>query len=129
MFNSVKAYVVGLIAPEVRHRLRQADMVGLVPARLRRFLVDDRVPSPSVTLVPQVTARDFVRLLEVPTRSNLEYWIRKGERSVWPAVAALRIRCVIETELDRVYQKTRRLKPEDVVLMAGGAKSGGVRNG
>ena len=60
--------------------------------------------------MPEVTAGDFVRLLETPTRETLEYWIFRGERSVWPAVAALRIRCAVETELDRAYQQARRLK-------------------
>jgi len=63
-----------------------------------------------MTLVPEVTASDFVRLMEVPTKETLEYWILKGERSVWPAVAALKIRCAVETELDRAYQQARRLK-------------------
>ncbi len=48
--------------------------------------------------------------MEVPTKETLEYWILKGERSVWPAVAALKIRCAVETELDRAYQVARRLK-------------------
>lgn len=63
-----------------------------------------------MTLVPEVTAGDFVRLLETPTRETLDYWISRGERSVWPAVAALRIRCAVENELDRSYQTVRRLK-------------------
>ncbi|KAK1834847.1 putative patatin-like phospholipase [Podospora conica] len=114
-----------LCVREVRHRVAQLDTLGLLPARIRRFLVDERVPGPSVTLVPEVTARDFVRLLEVPTRGGLEYWIGKGERSVWPAVAALRVRGVVEGELERVYQAARRVKPE----VGGGGKVGGRGTG
>lgn len=82
----------------------------MLPSSIRRFLVDESIPGTSMTLVPEVTAGDFVRLLETPTRDTLDYWIRRGERSVWPAVAALRIRCAVETELDRAYQRARRLR-------------------
>lgn len=67
-----------------------------------------------MTLVPEITAVDFVRLLEVPTRETLDYWILRGERSVWPAVAALRIRCTVENELDRSYQVVRKFKAGDL---------------
>jgi len=39
--------------------------------------------------------------MEVPTKGMFEYWILKGERSVWPGVAGLEIRCAVRSELDR----------------------------
>ncbi|KAI1761841.1 hypothetical protein GGR53DRAFT_451862 [Hypoxylon sp. FL1150] len=99
--------VIGL---EVRHRLRQLDTLGLLPTSIRKFLVDEEVPAASMTLVPAVTARDFVRLLETPTRETLDYWILRGERSVWPAVCALTIRCAVEYEIESAYQRARSLK-------------------
>lgn len=76
--------------------------------------MDERIPAASMTLVPEVTAGDFLRLLETPTRETLRYWILRGERSVWPAVAALKIRCAVENELDRSYQVVRKLKAGDL---------------
>ncbi|KYK57690.1 hypothetical protein DCS_04703 [Drechmeria coniospora] len=110
-FSAFCARTIGL---EVRHRLRQLDTLRLLPFSIRRFLVDEQVPAASMTLVPEVTAGDFVRLLETPTRETLNYWILRGERSVWPAVAALRIRCAVENELDRSYQAVRKLKAGDL---------------
>jgi TAG lipase/lysophosphatidylethanolamine acyltransferase len=107
---SVTAFLARMMGLEIRHRLRQLDTLRLLPAAIRRFLVDERVPGASVTLVPEVTAGDFVRLMETPTKETLDYWILRGQRSVWPAVAALKIRCAVETELDRAYQQARRLK-------------------
>lgn len=109
--SATLALALRTLASELRHRIAQLDALGVLPGRIRRFLVDERVPGPSVTLVPEVTGRDFVRLLEVPTPRGLEYWIGKGERSVWPAVAALRVRCVVEMELEGTYQVARRGKP------------------
>ncbi|KAG7125511.1 triacylglycerol lipase like protein [Verticillium longisporum] len=108
--TSVTAFLVRMVGLELRHRLRQLDTLQMLPASIRRFLVDERVPGAALTLVPEVTAGDFVRLLETPTRETLDYWILRGERSVWPAVAALRVRCAVENELDRSYQKVRRFK-------------------
>jgi TAG lipase/lysophosphatidylethanolamine acyltransferase len=99
-----------MVGLEVRHRLQQLDTLRLLPTSIRRFLVDESVPGTSMTLVPEVTAGDFIRLLETPTRDTLDYWILRGERSVWSAVAALRIRCAVEIELDRAYQQARRLR-------------------
>ncbi|KAK5630061.1 hypothetical protein RRF57_005776 [Xylaria bambusicola] len=99
--------VVGM---EVRHRMKQLDMLGLLPMGIRRFLVDEDVPGASMVLVPTVTASDFVRLLETPTREMLDYWILRGERSVWPAVCALKVRCKVEYDIESAYQRARRLK-------------------
>lgn len=95
---------------EMHHRLSQLDALNLLPASVRRFLIDETVPGASVTLVPELSAGDFLKLLETPSREGVDYWIRRGERSVWPAVKALEIRCAVESELDRGYQFVRRRK-------------------
>lgn len=120
--TSLTAFLVRIVGLELRHRLHQLDTLRMLPAGIRRFLVDERVPGASMTLVPEVTAVDFVRLLETPTRETLDYWILRGERSVWPAVAALRVRCAVENELDRSYQRVRRIK-------AGGLRRKGSSSG
>jgi len=95
---------------EIHHRLQQLDSLQLLPLSIRRFLVDEHIPAASVTLVPELSPSDFVRLLETPTQESLDYWILRGEKSVWPAIGALKIRCAVETELDRGYQLVRRRK-------------------
>lgn len=108
--TQITSFLVRMVGLEVRHRLRQLDTLRLLPVSIRRFLVDERVLGASLTLVPQVSLEDFSRLLEQPTRQTLDYWILKGERSVYQAVTALRVRCAIENELDRSYQVVRRFK-------------------
>ena len=103
-----------LLTMEIHHRLGQIDSLGLLPLAIRRFLIDDSIPGASLTSVPELTPMDFFRLLETPTRANLDYWILRGERSVWPAVSVLKVRCAIEVELDRGYQLVRRRKPLDM---------------
>ncbi len=108
--TSITGGLLRLITMEIHHRLHQFDSLGLLPLSIRRFLVDEHIPAASVTLVPELSASDFIRLLETPTQSSLDYWILRGERSVWPAVGALKVRCAIESELDRGYQFVRRRK-------------------
>jgi TAG lipase/lysophosphatidylethanolamine acyltransferase len=105
--------ILRLAGMEVQHRLMQLDSLGLLSPGIRRFLLDESIPGASLTLVPELTPKDFLRLLENPTKESVEYWIRRGERSVWPAVGALKVRCAIEVELDRGYQLVRRRKPFD----------------
>lgn len=102
-----------LLTQEIHHRLLQLDTLGLLPNTIRRLLVDETIPGASITLVPTLRPSDFWKLLETPTRESVEYWILQGERSVWPAVSMLRVRCAIEVELDRCYQFVRRRKPMD----------------
>ncbi|KAI1414719.1 hypothetical protein F5Y13DRAFT_14075 [Hypoxylon sp. FL1857] len=109
--SQITGHLFRVVGLELRHRLRQLDTLGLLPPGIRRFLVDEEVPSgSSMTLVPEVTARDFARLLETPTRETLDYWIARGERSVWPAVCALTVRCAVEYEIECAYQRARSLK-------------------
>lgn len=96
---------------EIQHRLSQLDEVGWLPPSIRRFLLDEAVPGASLTVVPDLTPSDFIKLLENPTKDSIDYWILRGERSVWPAIGALKVRCAIEVELDRGYQLVRRRKP------------------
>jgi TAG lipase/lysophosphatidylethanolamine acyltransferase len=95
---------------EIHHRLSQLDSLSILPNSIRRFLVDEHIPAASVTIVPELSAGDFIRLLETPTRESVDYWVLRGEKSVWPAVGAIKVRCVIESELDRGYQFVRRRK-------------------
>lgn len=99
---------------EIHHRLQQMDRLRWLPLSIRRFLVDEHIPGASVTLVPELSLSDFVRLLETPTQAALNHWILRGEKSVWPAVGALKIRCAIESQLDVSYQLARRRKASDL---------------
>lgn len=112
---SLSMPILRLVVMEVQHRLHQLDTLGCLPLSIRRFLLDEVVPGASLTLVPELTFSDFFKLLENPTKDSIEYWILRGERSVWPAVGALRVRCAVEVELDRGYQMVRRRKPFDPV--------------
>ena len=91
----------------VRFWLHFYDSILGLPEAIRRFLVDERITRPSITLVPEVSWSDYLRLLRNPTDNEVKHWISVGEKSVWPHVPALRVRCEIEKTLDRHFQAVR----------------------
>ncbi|EPE06800.1 patatin-like phospholipase [Ophiostoma piceae UAMH 11346] len=99
------AFVMHQAGHLVRHRLDQMLGLGWLPLALRRLLLDEQIPGgPNLLLVPTVPIKDYVRLLDSPSQQTLQYWITKGERAVWPAVAALKIRCSVELALEQACQ-------------------------
>ena len=114
---TANAFVLHQAGHLVRHRLDQMLGLGWLPLALRRLLLDEQIPGgPNLLLVPPVPFRDYVRLLDSPSPQTLQYWITKGERAVWPAVAALKIRCSVELALE---QACRDLSGTSSTLSAG----------
>ncbi|KAL2872199.1 triacylglycerol lipase family protein [Aspergillus lucknowensis] len=116
-----------LVALEIGHRLRQLNYIGLLPSSLARLLIEESIPGSHLTLVPDLRLRDFPKLFESPDQGSLAHWILKGERGVWPAISALKVRCAVEIELDKGYQVVRRRKPAEALepgpAMATGGRS------
>ncbi|CAK7215043.1 triacylglycerol lipase [Sporothrix bragantina] len=95
------AFVLHHTGHFVRHRLDQMVRLGWLPLALRRLLLDEQIPGGHLVLVPTVPLVDYIRLLDSPSPETLHYWIQKGEKAVWPAVAALKIRCSVELALEQ----------------------------
>ncbi|RDW76237.1 triacylglycerol lipase family protein [Aspergillus mulundensis] len=100
-----------LVVLEIGHRLSQLNYIGALPLPLARLLIEETVPGSHLTLVPDLRLRDFPKLFQNPDQASLAHWVLKGERGVWPAVSALKVRCAVEIELDKGYQVVRRRKP------------------
>jgi TAG lipase/lysophosphatidylethanolamine acyltransferase len=117
--NGVLGVGAGLlrgVSDEVFHWLKQINTLGYLPTPLGRLLMDETIPSASewakISLTPDLSFKDLFRLFDIPTQASLDQWILRGERSVWPAVCELTIRCGIEFELDAAYESVRRRSPE-----------------
>ncbi len=116
--------LIRLFSGEVFHLLTQLNSLGWLPTTLCRLLMDETIPSNSrwakISLTPDLTFRDLLALFDTPTEHLLDKWIMRGERSVWPAVPELRVRCGIEFELERAYESVRRRSPEQMGVDFGG---------
>jgi TAG lipase/lysophosphatidylethanolamine acyltransferase len=104
------------VSDEVFHWLVQINSLGYLPTPLSRLMIQETIPSASewakISLTPDLSLKDVFRLFDIPTQASLDQWILRGERSVWPAVCELTIRCGIEFELDAAYESVRRRFPE-----------------
>ncbi|KAF3913355.1 hypothetical protein ABW20_dc0105498 [Dactylellina cionopaga] len=109
--HSTSSSFYKLLGLEVRHRLQQIDMLGLLPAGIRKFLIDEVVPGSTITVVPDLSWADFEMLVENPNRERVGYWVVKGEKSVWPMVGEVEVRCGIEFCLERLWEEVRSRQP------------------
>lgn len=116
--------LIRLVSGEIFHMLKQLNSIGWLPTPLCRLLMDETIPSNSrwakISLTPDLTFKDLVALFDTPTEHLLDEWIMRGERSVWPAIPELRVRCGIEFELERAYESVRRRSPEQMGIDFGG---------
>lgn len=101
----------GTITEWIKHGMLIADILGVLPDGLRRILSDETVKGDSLTLVPELGLTDWRRLLKNPTKEEIDFWIMRGERSVWPSLCALKVRLMIEMALDQAYERVRKRRP------------------
>lgn len=92
----------------LKHYMTQADSMGWLSDNLHRVLSDETMKGDSVTLVPEIEPRDLLLLLKNPGKQEVDFWIKRGERSVWPSLCALKVRCLIEVALEQTFQRIRR---------------------
>ncbi|KAF7720083.1 Uncharacterized protein PECH_008043 [Penicillium ucsense] len=117
-WSNITRSLTRLALAELRHRLRQLDYLGFLPGSCSRLLIGETIPGPNLTLIPDLSVRDFLKIFQQPTRARVSEWTLKGERGVWPAISALKVREAIEIELDRGYQLVRRRRPSDASVNA-----------
>ncbi|EFW23341.1 hypothetical protein D8B26_006834 [Coccidioides posadasii str. Silveira] len=95
---------------EIRCRLRQLDSFYCLPNLLRSILIEENIPGSCIVLLPQISVQDLTKVFNKPTRDTLKHWVLKGERGVWPSMSSLKVRCVLEVELERAFQElTKKL--------------------
>lgn len=112
--TALKEYAIRSIGKELAHRMNQLDSIWGLPRRIRRFLIDEKIPFRYITLVPEVKLGDFTRLLRNPSLEEIDHWIALGEKSVWPCVSALEVRCSIEFDLENRYRIEKRRPLEQI---------------
>ena len=97
---------IKLIGLELSHRIKQLTHVGILPGRFASF-VTMNVAASEITLVPSVDFKDFLALLRNPTYEDIHYWSMKGQRATWPAISLIRVRQLIEVQLNEIYEELR----------------------
>lgn len=71
-----------------------------------RGFVDSQM-SGNVTIVPDISFKDYHVVFSNPTAATLDHWILKGEQATWAHLALIKHRCAIELALDRILLRLR----------------------
>lgn len=104
--------VMKLVGMEVTHLLRQADTIGLVPAQVRRFLVDENIAGGdegrTIVVAPKVGVKDWECFVGGLDKEVVEKWVGKGERAGWEVVERVRVAVEVEKVLESEYVKLKR---------------------
>lgn len=112
--------LIHALSAEIFHMMTQLNTLGWLPTFICKLLMDETIPNTSrwakITLVPDITLKDLPSLLETPSPHLLKKWILRGEQSAWPLVPELKVRCGIEFELDRAYEKIKRRTAEQILV-------------
>ncbi|KAK2781048.1 hypothetical protein FQN52_001939 [Onygenales sp. PD_12] len=96
---------VHLSTLEIRHYFNQLDYLGFLPTPLRRLFIYEDLPGHHMVMLPEIGWWDMLKFLRTPaTKESVQEWIFKGERGVWPAVCAVKVRCTVESALDRGHR-------------------------
>lgn len=109
----IKRKMDNLVNIETRCRLRQFDVFGLLPSLAYRILLEEYYPAAAIALRPDIRIEDMKRCFHEPTPQDVEESILLGERGVWPSLCSLKVRCLLEVELEKAYQDlTKKLDNE-----------------
>ncbi|KAI1995602.1 triacylglycerol lipase [Ophidiomyces ophidiicola] len=104
-----------LVGIETRHRLRQLNVFGLLPTLAHRIFIDDDIPGSSVVVLPDLALGDLKAPFTGLAREKVKDLISKGERGVWPSMSSLKVRCVLEMELESAFQEMTGKKDNDLL--------------
>lgn len=103
---------------EVLHWLQHLSNAGLLPAFLSRIMLDEAIPGNAhwskITVLPELQLKHLSRMFEYPTAETVDEWRQLGERSTWPSICELTVRCGVEFELDRAAESVRRRVPAQI---------------
>uniref|UniRef100_A0A060T8F5 ARAD1D06072p n=1 Tax=Blastobotrys adeninivorans TaxID=409370 RepID=A0A060T8F5_BLAAD len=110
--KSFKTRFLKLTRLELQYRLNQLSQWGLVPPMIQQWFVDGNIPAGfQVTVVPELPSliRDIGKVFDSDNiKEKVDYWIKIGERSVWPVLNIIWARCAIEFVLDDLYHSRRK---------------------
>ncbi len=109
-------------------KLLEVDLLNLRMVRtLQGILVQDF--RGHVTVLPELRARDYARVLQHPSEEDMALFVRGGERAAWPHVEAIRASTAAELALTEAAAALRaRARDIDERLRLEKAKAAGAEN-
>ncbi|KAL7268546.1 Lipase 5 [Rhizina undulata] len=100
--------IVKLALGEALHRMNVVAEIGVFRTGMTklRSVLSQRY-SGDITILPEVSIRDFPRILKNPDSEFMLDATKKGERATWPKMARVANHCRIELKLDEAIYELR----------------------
>jgi len=107
--SGICSTIMSLVTSELRHRINQAEELGLMPHKLD-FLttVSAQNYRGHVTIVPHLSIQDYVNLLANPTIPWIKECMLNSERNTWEILSMIKHHCAIELVLDKSINILRK---------------------
>ena len=112
-----------LARDEALYRMHMMAEIGIFSNTLTKTIsVLSQKYSGDITIFPEISYKDFPRMLSNPTPEFMRQAMLCGERATWPKLSRVRNHCAIELALDEAVQKLRArvvFSPSQVDLRLG----------
>jgi len=108
VFYQMWELVKDQIGAEIKHRVNQFAMFGILPKALTRYfnLITQKY-SGHVTIWPDFTLSELINILDNPTTDLLRHCMIHGARRVYPKINRIKATMVIERALEKNFLKVR----------------------
>ncbi|RIA96845.1 acyl transferase/acyl hydrolase/lysophospholipase [Glomus cerebriforme] len=106
-----------LAISELQHRMNQLSELGVAQNLIYKVqsIMSQRYYG-DITIVPNISYSDFLKILSNPTSGSIKEAILKGERATWPKISIIKNHCQIELTLDEIVYRLRRRLLEDAFV-------------
>ncbi|CAG8767450.1 10105_t:CDS:2, partial [Funneliformis caledonium] len=103
-----------LAISELQHRMNQLSEVGIAPSLIYRVqsIMSQRYYG-DITIVPNLSYTDFLKILSNPTPQSMREATLRGERATWLKISIIKNHCQIELTLDEIVFRLRRRLLDD----------------
>ena len=101
-------------------RARQMMHLTTLPMWAQKLAMETRTSDRVLTIAPTIRFQEVRTLFRRPSKDTVDHWIEVGEKSVWPCMAAIKIRCNLEMALQRYSDQMEEQHPREWWLVKAG---------
>ncbi|RGB35174.1 acyl transferase/acyl hydrolase/lysophospholipase [Rhizophagus diaphanus] len=101
-------WLLFLAISELQHRMNQLSELGVAQNLIYKVqsIMSQRYYG-DITIVPNISHSDFLKILSNPTPETIREATLKGERATWPKISIIKNHCQIELTLDEIVFRLR----------------------
>ncbi|KAF9169552.1 hypothetical protein BGX21_007715 [Mortierella sp. AD011] len=106
--NRVLDWALFQMRSELQHRMNQLSILGVMPELIHKVQsIMSQQYYGDITIVPSISAEDYLNIVSNPNVDFLEHATLKGERATWPKISIIKNHCSIEHCLDDILYRLR----------------------